>query len=216
VSQTTLSRVWSVSALALVYFSLNAWSLSQQWQLSLPGDPFREGKFTPHGVTLVAIPLAGALLILTAFLARLFAKRTKTGGWANRLPRFSNLAIDVSTTEGKCFQAASLCVFVLLPTAAQIHFMLKFLAGTAYRADVKLWSGIEHLRHYVPLHEALSGAYTYDRLGELAPTFAPFWEPWLLVLLEAAVFSAVSLCLLALFKPSARKRQPRLTPPSRL
>ena len=208
-SQRTLSRVWSVAALGLGYFSLNAWSLTQQWQLSLPGDPFREGKFTPYGVTLVGMPLAGSLLVLTALLARLYARRTQAPGWAARFPRFSDLAIDVSTTEGRAFQGASLCALLVLPAAAQIHFFLKFLSGTAYRGRLVFTSGIAHLSHYVPLREALSGAYTYDRLGELAPSFAPFWEPWLFVLLEAAVFGTVASCLISIFTPAQRHRRLR-------
>jgi hypothetical protein len=93
----------------------------------------------------------------------------------------SDLAIDISRPEGRLFQGASLSIFLLLPTAAQIHFILKFFAGTAYRGDVKLWSGFGHLSHYVPLRDALMGRFTYDRVGELAPTFAPFWQPWLFV-----------------------------------
>jgi hypothetical protein len=200
VSQDTLSKVWSAAALMLLYFSLNAWSLTQQWQLSLPGNPFREGKFTPHSVTLVAIPLAGALLALTALVARLYATRSGRMGWAARFPRFGDLAIDVSRPEGRVFQAASLGAFLLLPLAAQIHFILKFLDGTAYRGNDKLWSGLAHLSTYVPLTEALSGENTYDRLGDLAPSFVPFWEPWLFVLFEAGVLWAVSSWLLAVFK----------------
>src|SRR5947207_699124 len=100
-SQASLNRMWSVAALTLVYFSLNAWSISQQWQLSLPGDPFREGRFTPHGVTLVAIPLGSSLLIMTALIARLYALRTHSRHWATRFPKFGNLAIDASSAEGK-------------------------------------------------------------------------------------------------------------------
>jgi hypothetical protein len=205
-SQATLSRVWSVAALALVYFSLNAWSLTQQWQLTLPGDPFREGKFTPHGVTLVAIPLAGSLLALTALLVRFYARRTQATGWAARFPRFGDLAIDVLKPEGRLFQGASLCVLLLLPAAAQIHFILKFLAGAAFHGDVAFTSGIAHLSHYVPLREAFSGVYTYDRLREVAPSFAPFWEPWLFVLFEAAVVWTVASCLIGVFKPTQNQR----------
>lgn len=208
-SQATLSKVWSAASLVLLYFSLNAWSLTQQWQLSLPGDPIREGKFTPHGVTLISIPLAGSLLALTALLARLYAKRSGRTGWAARFPRFSDLAIDVSRRDGRLFQAASLGVLLLLPAAAQIHFMLKFVDGAAYHGSEKLWSGLAHFSNYVPLVEALSGEYSYDRLGDLAPSFAPFWEPWLFVLFEAGVFSAMTVCLRAIFNGAPRRQRRR-------
>jgi hypothetical protein len=201
-NQTTLTRVWSAAALILLYFSLNAWSLTQGWQLSLPGFPFHEGGFTRYGVTLVAIPLAGSLLAVTALLVRLYAQRTHSSDWAGRFPRFSGVALDVSRPEGRLFQAASLCSLLLLPMAAQIHFTLKFLAGSVYRGNARLWSAFEDLAHYLPVREALSGAFTYDRLGEVAPTFFPFWEPWLFVLLEVAIVSAVVSCLVAVFRPT--------------
>jgi len=55
VSQATITKIWSVSVLALLYFSINAWSVAQQAQLSLPGNPLKDGKISPYGVTLIAI-----------------------------------------------------------------------------------------------------------------------------------------------------------------
>jgi hypothetical protein len=204
-SQATIGNVWSAAAVVLLYFSLNAWSLTQQWQLSLPGDPFREGKFTPHGVTLVAIPVAGALLAFTAVLVRLYAARSGRSGWAARFPRFSGIAIDVSKREGRWFQGASLGVLLLLPVAAQIHFTWKFLDGSAYLGERKLWSGLAHLVNYVPFADALSGRYSYDRFEQVAPSFAPFWEPWLFILFEVGVLSVVGLCLREVFASSPQR-----------
>jgi hypothetical protein len=207
-SQTTLNKIWTVVAVATLYSSLNAWSISQQWQLSLPGNPFLDGKFTPHGVRLVAIPLAGSLLIVTALLTRLYSVRFRGKNWPARIPMFSNLTVDVTSTEGRLAQAASTTMFLLLPAAAQIHFVLKFFEGTFYRENEPLWSGLQHLTRYVPISDAFSGKYFYDRLGAIAPGFAPFWEPWSLVLLEVAVFSFLTWSLTTVFRCGEPPRRP--------
>lgn len=213
-SQATLTRIWSVAGPALVYFCLNAWSITQQWQLSLPGNPFREGKFTPHGVTLIAIPVAGVLLTATSFLTRLYALRSASANWAARIPKFCNLSFNVSSSEGRLAQGLSLCVFLLVPFAAQIHFWVKFIAGTAYRSQVPIWSGLDHLTRFVSLREALSGGYVYDHLGEIAPTFIPFWEPWLFTLIEFLAAGFVAAALQAVFANGKRPSGPARAKPA--
>lgn len=220
-SQAALNKIWSAVALAALYLSLNAWSVSQQWQLSLPGNPFRDDKFTPHGVTLLAIPLAGVLLIVTALLTGLHAKRSQGRTWPARLPKFSDLSFDVVTVEGRSAQAVSLIGLVLVPAAAQVHFILKFLAGSSYLGEQPLWSGIQHLTQYVPVSDAFSGKYVYDRQDTIAPAFVPFWEPWAFVLFEVAVFAVVAWSLavvysrtiapaaVALARPASARRRPK-------
>jgi len=204
-NQDTLNRVWSVVTVTLLYLSLNAWSLSQQWQLSLPGSPFKDGKFTPHGVTLIAIPLCGVLLVVTSLLTLTYARQAKPNNWAARFPRFSNLEMNITRLEGQFAQACSLFLFLIVPLFAEMHFMVKFLGGTAYRGTTRLWSGSDHFTRFVPLGDALSGKYTYDRLGDLTPTFFPFWEPWFFVVVETIVLWMVCRCLLVVFSPK-RKR----------
>jgi hypothetical protein len=191
--------MWTVVGVAALYLSLNALSISQQWQLSLPGNPFRDDKFTPHGVTLLAIPLAGGLLGVTATLTALHAKRSHGRSWLARLPQFSGLNFDVVTVEGRSGRVVSLIVLLLVPAAAQVHFALKFFAGRFYLGEKPRWSGIEHLTHYVSVSDALFGQYFYDRRDAIAPGFVPFWEPWLFVLSEMAVLAVVAWSLAEIF-----------------
>ena len=197
--QETLNRIWSVITVTLLYLSLNAWSLSQQWQLSLPGNPFKDGKFTPHGVTLIALPLCGTLLVITSLLTVTYARQSRAKSWASRFPRFANLPMNMAKFEGRFAQACSLSLLLIVPSLAQLHFGVKFLAGTAYRGTTRLYSGMEHLTHFVPLGDAFSGRYTYDRLNDIAPTFFPFWEPWAFGAIETIVLCTVLRCLWAVF-----------------
>jgi hypothetical protein len=109
------------------------------------------------------------------------------------------LTFEVASGEGRLAQAASLIVLLVVPAAAQVHFILKFLAGTFYRENQPLWSGTEHLTHYVPASDAFSGEYFYDRLGAIAPGFAPFWEPWFFILFEIAIFAVLFRSLVPVF-----------------
>ena len=80
-SQSLLNKVWSFLAVVLLYLSLNVWSITQQWQLTLPGNPFRDCKISAYGVTVYGIPLCGILLILTSIISILYAKRSFGRTW---------------------------------------------------------------------------------------------------------------------------------------
>jgi hypothetical protein len=69
-SQSLLNRVWSFLVVVLLYPCLNVWSITQQWQLSLPGKPFKDGKTTPYGVALYGILLCAPLLIIGCIVTR--------------------------------------------------------------------------------------------------------------------------------------------------
>jgi len=133
-------------------------------------------------------------------LTALYADRTKGRHWPDRYPRFANLSFNTKSPEGKVAQSSSIAAFLVLPAILQIFFIAKFLEGTPYRRTAKLPSGFAHLTHFVSLRDAFSGAYTYDRVGDIAPSFAPFWEPWLFVIIEIVVMAIVARSFLAIFR----------------
>src|SRR5580692_697653 len=130
---STLSKIWSFLALTLLYFTLNVWSLTQQWQLSFPGNPFREGNLTPFSATLYGIPVCSALIILLCITTNLYAARARSKVWAGRWPKLLNISLNVAKPEARAMQAISLLVFLGIPTVGLLHFGNKFLHGTAYR-----------------------------------------------------------------------------------
>ena len=74
-SQSLLNKIWSFLAVLLLYLCLNVWSITLQWQLSFPGNPFKVENVTPPGGTVYGVPFCGALLILVAVVTRIYAVR---------------------------------------------------------------------------------------------------------------------------------------------
>jgi len=207
-----LNRIWSFLGAALLYLSINVWSMTQQAQFSLPGYPFKDGGMTAHSVTLYAIPLCGLVFVALLLVIRWHALAEPAHSWAARFPKLANLDFDPYTPQGRFAQAASIIAFVAVPTVALVHFYVKFLQGTAYRADNSHFAScFQHLNRWVPLGNALSGAYYYDRDGRVTrgQAFAPFWEPWLFTFWVAFVLWYAFYCLKPVFWPNRLVRKRR-------
>lgn len=197
-----LNQIWTFLAVVLLYFSINVWSATQQWQFSLPGNPFKDGKVTAHSVTLYGIPLCGLVFVALLLITRWYAQAEPALSWAARFPKLANLDFNPYTAQARFAQAVSLVAFILLPAAALIHFLIKFLKGTVYQANNKPWvSGLEHLTRW---RGAFAGGYYYDRDTSVArgPDFLPFLEPWLLVFWLLFVFGYAIYCLSPVFSPT--------------
>ena len=98
----------------------------------------------------------------------------------------------------------SCLVFIVVPAAAMIHFLVKFCAGTAYQANNKPFvSGLRHLTKWVSLSQSFSGGFYYDRDSSVlrGPDFAPFWEPWIFTLWVVFVLWYAFYCLRAVLFP---------------
>ena len=102
-SQSLLNKIWSFLAVVLLYLSLNVWSITQQWQLSLPGNPFKDGKTTPFGVALYGVLLCGPLLIVVCIIVHLYATRSAEKKWQGRFPRFGDFTLDMSRLKLRRF-----------------------------------------------------------------------------------------------------------------
>lgn len=80
-SQSLLNKIWSFLTLLLLYLCLNVWSITQQWQLSFPGNPFKVENVTPNGATIYGVPICGMLLILVSVVTRIYASRSTGPRW---------------------------------------------------------------------------------------------------------------------------------------
>jgi len=192
-SQSLLNKVWTFLAVVLLYLSLNVWSITQQWQLTLPGNPFKDCKVSAYGVTLYGIPLCGILLIFTSIVSVLYAKRSAGSTWAQRFPRFADFELDVTKKDALAFQAIMLLAFVIVPFLGSIHFLQTMLNGTVYRGDQHFASGWRDQLFKLPAwRDVKAGLFTYDKTvvcdnTKAALSFLPFWLPWLFLLLTIVV-----------------------------
>ena len=96
-TQSLLNKVWSFLAVLLLYLCLNVWSITQQWQLSFPGNPFKTENVTPHGATIYGVPICGMLLGLTSTVTRIYALRSPKTRWEGRLPRFGDFELLIES-----------------------------------------------------------------------------------------------------------------------
>lgn len=209
-SQSLLNKLWSFLAVVLLYLSLNVWSVTQQWQLTLPGNPFKDCKISAYGVTLYGIPMCGLLLVLTSIIAILYARRSLGNTWPMRFPRFADFDLDVTKRDALAFQAVMLAALVLIPSIGSIHFLWTMMNGTVYRSDQRFASGWREQLFKLPAwQDAKAGLFTYDKTvvcdnSKAALSFLPFWLPWLFLLLTAVVLFFVLWSLVEIFRGEVR------------
>jgi hypothetical protein len=79
-----LNKIWSFLTLLLLYLCLDVWSITLQWQLSFPGNPFKVEDVTPNGGTIYGVPICEMLLILVSVITRIYASRSAGPRWENR------------------------------------------------------------------------------------------------------------------------------------
>jgi hypothetical protein len=233
-SQSLLNKVWSFLTVLLLYLCLNVWSITQQWQLSFPGNPFKVESVTANGGTVYGVPLCGALLVLVAVETRIYAVRARKKHphpWQERLPHFGDFNLDSAMGDAKAFQLIMLVALLLVPAAGIVHFELTFMSGTVREllpdcavpprvcckiepttpcACFQQFSGWSAMLFHD--HEAQKGAawkYDPDPAKKAAPDFIQFWQPWSYLVISAAALGNLVWSLLAVFKwkaPPAPKK----------
>lgn len=224
-SQSLLNKIWSFLTVLLLYVCLNVWSITQQWQLSFPGNPFKVESVTAHGGTVYGVPLCGALLILVAVVTRIYAVRagkTHHHPWQERLPHFGDFKLDSSMRDAKAFQVIMLTALLLVPAAGIVHFELTFMSGTvcerlhdcdstpeasgSSKPKVSCdcldkfsgWSAMLFHRHNV--QPGAEWKYDPDSAKKAAPDFIQLWQPWSYLAITALALGTLVWSLVAVFK----------------
>lgn len=220
-SQSLLNKVWSFLVVVLLYLCLNVWSITQQWQLSLPGNPFKDGKTTPYGVALYGVLLCGPLFILVCIVTRLYSAHSLGDRWEDRFPRFGDFELDTSKSEAKAFQIIALCLFLLIPLSGIVHFQNKMMSGSVFRkkepcpsagpclAGTTSVSGWREMLFHAPKNGNTEGRFVYDPdlKNDIAPTFIPLLEPWGLLTVSVVSVSFGIWCLATICQPHIRKHR---------
>ena len=120
-SPAHLKKLWTVVGTILVFYSVNAWLVSQGvhsvFEVALL-DSRRRFE------SLFAIPVCGVLLILVCHIGLAHARAVSAGSWHARIPVVWLDDLDMGTLNGKLYQAFFAVVFLLVPGAALIHFLV--------------------------------------------------------------------------------------------
>jgi hypothetical protein len=113
-----LNKLFGALGLILVVISVNTWLASQGVSpiLSIPLLSQERPAMAFLGLALVNL-----LLGLVAAVGLLHARRYGDT-WSSRTPVVWLDGLDVSSVEGRLFQAAVLVIFILVPIASALHF----------------------------------------------------------------------------------------------
>lgn len=218
-SQSTLNKIWSFLSVLLLYLCLNVWSITQQWQLSFPGNPFKTESVTPYGATIYGVPICGMLLVLVSIVTRIYALRSPKTRWESRFPRFGDFELNIAQGDAKAFQIIMLFLFLLLPTAGVIHFQSTFLSGTVCgvpknckpdtavpctcRVRISGWHAMLFESPAVPPGIVLK--YDPNMAKDVGPEFIQLWQPWTYLFIALVSVCAVIWCAVAVFQPELHR-----------
>jgi len=179
--RNSLTTIWSSLSVFLVYYSLDSWLASQ-------GQKPLFSRIIDERASIAAffgIPVGSVLLFLSIWMLFSYMKHFHNNTWDSKYPLFSNLELNTGTRECKIFQGFCIFIFLVIPLAAQVHFMNKFLDGTAMIRDTKTPISIYTL--YSPLIFFQEGADIF-RYGEKeGVAFFPLYQPILYISIQSFV-----------------------------
>jgi hypothetical protein len=218
-SQSLLNKVWSFITVLLLYLCLNVWSITQQWQLSFPGNPFKVESVSPYDVTLYGVPICSVLLVLVSVVTRIYALRSPKVRWEERFPRFADFRLETNKAEAKAFQVIMLVSLLLLPTAAVIHFLATFMNGTVCGLSslcngastlgcecavrISGWHAMLFESQTIPASITLK--YDPNVAKNIGPGFVLPWEPWAYLIITVIAVCSVIWCMTAIFQPELNR-----------
>ena len=201
VSRNGYAVAFWATAVFSAALTFNVYSRTQQWHFNLPFAPsFEEPSF--YGVAAIGTFAGGALLLIVIAMLCIYADQWGRcyRTWVGRVPSFSvEIGPSAAGSLLPVIHAVALVIVVGFPLVGQIHFVDKFVAGSATTKAGELHAGWrDHLFKWVPFGEC--GNFVYDGKDGLA--FCEFYEPWAVVIFSLATFVAAAFVLYRLFHPS--------------
>jgi hypothetical protein len=126
-----ISKVWTVLSLALLYYALNTYLVTQG------GTPIFGATLIVSNripAAMMGIPICSVLLLLCSLIGMDYARKSRSN-WADRIPLVGFEQIDTGSREAKFYQGAILMLLSVLPVIALIHFWSVF--SEAYAVTTK-------------------------------------------------------------------------------
>ena len=117
-----ISKIWTVLNLALLYYGLNTYLVTQG------GAPIFGAMLIVSNripAAMMAIPICSFLLLLCSLIGMDYANKGRMN-WADRIPLVGFEEIDTTAREAKFYQGTMLAVMSALPIIALIHFWIVF------------------------------------------------------------------------------------------
>jgi len=117
-SKEHLEKLFSALGLVLLFCTLNSW-LASQGVHPILGLPLLTEERPP--MAFFGLAMASILTILLCTVGWLHARRHGTN-WSGRVPVVWLDGLDTGQPDAKIYQAVVLVLFLLVPTAASVHF----------------------------------------------------------------------------------------------
>ena len=117
-----MSKVWTVISLALLYYALNTYLVTQDGQ-PIFGATLIVTKRIP--AAMMGIPICAVLLLLASLIGIDYARKAD-GGWADRIPLVGFESIKTTDREARVYQGVMLVLMTVLPLIALGHFWSVF------------------------------------------------------------------------------------------
>lgn len=181
-NQEQYGKIWTLLGTTTTYLILNAWLVTQQGKISLPGIHFE--KHTDGSTAVLSLIIGGVLFRCLVSTWHWFLNDFPGRTWPSRTPGLAGWDYDPHSPFGKRLQIVALIVFLILPLLGLVHLNLEVYrdpscervkGGGCTEIAVGL---VDRLTTYRPLD--LSG-FRYQ-LGPKGVQYYPFWEDWLLLL----------------------------------
>lgn len=187
-SERALGQIWTTLGLVSLYLSLNALLRVQGSEFFLPGFTFENAErysTAVYGLLATLLPY-GLLLRVT----QLYTKLYRGQSWRSAIPVAFNLEIQPERRHGRTYQRIFFFLFLVAPELFRLLLLRKVLVrGNVYHRDSRclVVSGImQHLTCPFPIEVIWGNAYVFGDC-EKGITYFPFWESWLLVIMEAGL-----------------------------
>jgi hypothetical protein len=192
-----ISKVWTVVSLALLYYALNTYLVTQGGQ-PIFGTTLIVGNRIP--AAMMGIPICSALLLMSSLIGIDYARK---GGptWPDCIPVVGFKHINTESLDAKFYQVVMLTLLSVLPLFAIGHFWWVF--GDAHAVTTKnpaveipgiwSWSALTSVNDPARIcnifHPAPEGS-SAPPTCEGPDTLLPGLEPWFFVILTAAAAGA--------------------------
>lgn len=205
-TQQHLVRLWQVVGLVCTLYALNAWLVGQGASAVFDLVLIEKRKV---GAQLVALVVVALLLMLTAQIGIIHARRSHHIAWHARQPLVWLEGLDTGSVEGRCYQAFWLVLLVLIPLAALVYFTHVVLDGEVAhvrQSSVEIIGPLDRVDASA-FWRSLSGSHEF-RLGdgpvgaERGVTWFPMIQPALLATLLLGALAQSLRLFRALFRHS--------------
>jgi hypothetical protein len=141
-----IGKVWTAAGLALLYYAMNSWLVSQGGS-EVFGLKLVVASRVPAAV--VAIPVCTFLLLIVSLVGLRYARLTGIA-WHAKIPVVGFETLNTGSKDGRVYQAAMLFLLCILPFAAIAHFWDVMLSAKIVSTATPP-AVIESIWHWTPV-----------------------------------------------------------------